>query len=456
MSQIFLSYRRAEHPALIGRIYDRLTSEFGQNSVFLDVDSIPLGIDFEPYLKQQISKCDVFVAIVGKEWLARIDRLHRKDDFIRIEIEGALQFKKPIIPLLVDTEMPRIGELPVELNAFLSRNGMKLDPGQGFHNNMARFIAEVSKTIRPANSDYSPATPLKRKTLGQIIMNVIDEIQQTLEHPGHIRGLTSGFADLDALIDGFHPSGTYVFAAEPGTGLSSLLSSIAQRVLLETESSILWIESDSNEEAVASRLLYGMAALHRDDVRRGLLTRKQQDCLASATRFLQKAKLSIAAINDEIQSFLTEQLHLERSDRPDLIVIDDLSLLSSPIGKTTFLDIVRFAKLARIPLICSIRVPLNKHPQTALDKFKESSLAQEILHAATFVGWLSVNRDIEDDEAEPIYVSKLTAILSKHGRLGEVFLNFWPQYMTFSRYDETTAGSWSAIVKSVEEKFRTR
>ncbi len=47
---IFISYRRSDTPDAVGRIYDRLVSEFGKARVFKDVDSIPLGQDFRGHL----------------------------------------------------------------------------------------------------------------------------------------------------------------------------------------------------------------------------------------------------------------------------------------------------------------------------------------------------------------------------------------------------------------------
>ena len=45
MSKILISYRREDSADVTGRIYDRLIQVFPQ-SVFRDVDSIPLGVDF--------------------------------------------------------------------------------------------------------------------------------------------------------------------------------------------------------------------------------------------------------------------------------------------------------------------------------------------------------------------------------------------------------------------------
>lgn len=46
MAQIFISYRRQETSHLAGRLYDRLADRFGEDRVFMDVDSIEPGLDF--------------------------------------------------------------------------------------------------------------------------------------------------------------------------------------------------------------------------------------------------------------------------------------------------------------------------------------------------------------------------------------------------------------------------
>ena len=46
MQNIFISYRRDDASDATGRIADVLRSKFGENLVFKDVDSVPLGSDF--------------------------------------------------------------------------------------------------------------------------------------------------------------------------------------------------------------------------------------------------------------------------------------------------------------------------------------------------------------------------------------------------------------------------
>ncbi|MEM7059014.1 MAG: toll/interleukin-1 receptor domain-containing protein [Pseudomonadota bacterium] len=128
MSQgrIFISYRRGTDGNAASRLYNQLAEVFGADRLFFDVDSIPPGIDFVEHLDGQVGKCEAFVAIIGPTWISAIEELHSETDFVRIEIESALQRKGiPVIPLLVDgAEMPTSDQLPDPLKPLVRRNGI--------------------------------------------------------------------------------------------------------------------------------------------------------------------------------------------------------------------------------------------------------------------------------------------------------------------------------------------
>jgi hypothetical protein len=52
MSKILISYRREDSADVTGWIYDRLVQQFGRQAVFVDVDSIPFGVDFRKHLDE--------------------------------------------------------------------------------------------------------------------------------------------------------------------------------------------------------------------------------------------------------------------------------------------------------------------------------------------------------------------------------------------------------------------
>ena len=63
---VFISYRREDSGGFAGRIYDRLVSRLGHDTVFFDVDAIPPGRDFVDVLSDRVGKCDALVAVIGK------------------------------------------------------------------------------------------------------------------------------------------------------------------------------------------------------------------------------------------------------------------------------------------------------------------------------------------------------------------------------------------------------
>jgi hypothetical protein len=53
---IFVSYRRGETGHVAGRLADRLMERFGPSRVFIDVDSIEPGVDFEEAIEGAIGR----------------------------------------------------------------------------------------------------------------------------------------------------------------------------------------------------------------------------------------------------------------------------------------------------------------------------------------------------------------------------------------------------------------
>jgi hypothetical protein len=148
---VFISYRRSDSADIAGRIYDRLKEHFGQENIFKDVDSIPLGVDFKEYLGRKVSECRVLLAVIGDSWVDARDssgkkRLEDPGDFVRIEIESALERGIRVIPLMVrNARMPAENELPVTLRKLVYKNGIPIRPDPDFHRDMDRLISSLEK-----------------------------------------------------------------------------------------------------------------------------------------------------------------------------------------------------------------------------------------------------------------------------------------------------------------------
>jgi hypothetical protein len=114
-------------------LYDYLKKTFGRNPVFIDVDKIPAGYDFASYLNVQLARCNVFLSLIGRNWLSTTDdhgisRIDKPDDFVRLEIMKALELKiENIIPVLVDgARLPNATDLPDPLKHLTLFNAAEL------------------------------------------------------------------------------------------------------------------------------------------------------------------------------------------------------------------------------------------------------------------------------------------------------------------------------------------
>jgi len=108
-----LCYRREDTQDAAGRLHDRLVDAFGAERVFMDIDSVPLGIDFVEHVAEQIGRCKAVIVMIGKQWRTIKDKKRRRrldndDDLVRAEIRAALQQKIPVIPVTVqNAAMPQ-------------------------------------------------------------------------------------------------------------------------------------------------------------------------------------------------------------------------------------------------------------------------------------------------------------------------------------------------------------
>jgi hypothetical protein len=163
---IFINYRRDDSTGMSGRLHDRLANAFGQKNLFMDVDHIPPGVDFVKHLNDQVAVCDVFLAVIGPNWLKAKNeegdpRLYDPDDFVTIEIAAALARDIRVIPVLVDdARMPKAGDLPETLKPLVRRHAVNVR-----HDHFGRDAQALIDRIREA----LPAKPARVTAKWQIV-----------------------------------------------------------------------------------------------------------------------------------------------------------------------------------------------------------------------------------------------------------------------------------------------
>jgi peptidoglycan hydrolase-like protein with peptidoglycan-binding domain len=187
MARITISYRRDDSGVITGRIFDRLATHFGRDSIFRDIDSIPPGADFREHINHVLDESDILLAIVGPKWLGTRGgqtRLDDEADPVRVEIETGLRKKMPVIPVLVlRGAMPRASQLPDSVKDFAYRHAVQIDAGQDFDVHAARLIRAMDRILRQ-KSGNSPVR-LRDETAEAMAIDA-ETSDVTLPLPGDI------------------------------------------------------------------------------------------------------------------------------------------------------------------------------------------------------------------------------------------------------------------------------
>ena len=164
---IFLSYRREDAAPYARLLQFQLSERIPDARVFMDLDSIEPGLDFAEVIREAVDSCAVLVALIGRQWATLTDeegrrRLDNPDDYVRFEVQTALERGVRVIPVLVDGARPlRQQQLPSELQKLARLNALELSYGRYEYdadrllNLLQRVLAAASGTATGRQS--SPA-----------------------------------------------------------------------------------------------------------------------------------------------------------------------------------------------------------------------------------------------------------------------------------------------------------
>jgi hypothetical protein len=216
---IFLCYRREQTAAHAGRIYDRLAEAFGEEAVFMDVDSIGLGLDFGRILDDAVSSCGVMMVLIGPLWAEIGDeqgrRLDDPGDYVRQEIEAGLRREVRVIPVLLSgATLPRPEELPEGLRPLVRRQAFRL-PDESFRS-QAQVLVErlrplVASAAQKTQAGAEPnwAVHATRKSFRLRVLRVqLSQTQHTITYKVHLFSNPTLLVDDVVIAEKISPAGT--------------------------------------------------------------------------------------------------------------------------------------------------------------------------------------------------------------------------------------------------------
>jgi hypothetical protein len=164
---IFLSYRREDAAPYARLLQHQLRERMPDVPVFMDLDSIEAGLSFAEHIREAVDSCAVMVALIGRQWTTITDeegrrRLDNPDDYVRFEVQAALERGVRVIPVLVDgARPPRREQLPPELVRLARLNALELSYGR-YEYDSGRLLDLIQRALAVELDAGSAAAAARR------------------------------------------------------------------------------------------------------------------------------------------------------------------------------------------------------------------------------------------------------------------------------------------------------
>lgn len=166
-------------------------------------------------------------------------------------------------------------------------------------------------------------------SLEDILAESFDRLDELHKDKGKIRGIPTGFKDLDNMLAGFQRSDLVVLAARPSMGKTALALNFAQNVAVKAKLPVLLFSLEMSKEQLVHRLLAAEAGVDAWNLRTGNLSDKDFEKIGAAMGSLSEATILIDDTPGITVSDLRTKARREMHKREiGLIIVDYLQLMS--------------------------------------------------------------------------------------------------------------------------------
>jgi predicted ATPase len=245
-ASVFISYRRQDSAPYAGRLYDALVELVGEGRVFMDVDTIQPGVDFEELTLSTLARSSVVLAVVGPGWLTAADehgrrRLDDGDDFVRREVELALANDVAVVPVLVaGARMPAREQVPASIAAFCRRQAVEMSD--------RRWRADVAHLVEVLERAGVPAAVREPRADTRSVES--DRGIRRRPLPVHRTRFVGREHDTEQVAEMLSTTGFVTITGPGGVGKSRLAVEVARRVEAEYADGVALAELASIDDPV--------------------------------------------------------------------------------------------------------------------------------------------------------------------------------------------------------------
>lgn len=288
-----------------------------------------------------------------------------------------------------------------------------------------------------------------------ILAEAFDRIDELHREKGKLRGVPTGFTELDKLLAGLQKSDLIIIAARPSVGKTSLALDIARQVAIKEKIPTGIFSLEMSKEQLVDRMLCAEAGVDLWKMRTGRLSDKNEDGdfprIGHAMGSLSEAPIFIDdSATANIMEIRTKARRLQAEHGLGLIIVDYLQLMESR-GRTDnrvqeVAEITRSLKAIsrelNIPVLAlsqlSRAVEMSTPAIPKLSHLRESGSIEQDADVVMFIYRKSTDRSFKPDEIPPEEKNIAEIHIAKHrnGPTGLIKLFFDEQRVSFKNLDK--------------------
>lgn len=278
-----------------------------------------------------------------------------------------------------------------------------------------------------------------------ILSESFDRLDELHKDKSKLRGVPTGFKDLDNLLAGLQPSDLAILAARPAMGKSTLAMNIAHHVAVSEGLSVLVFSLEMSKEQLVDRLLAAEAGIDAWGIRTGNLSDQDFEKLGQAMGTLSEAPIYIDDTPVISVFEMRTKARREQHKHPlGLVIVDYLQLMS---GSSTRSDnrvqeiseisrgLKAIARELNVPVLALSQLSRsveNRSPQIPqLADLRESGSIEQDADVVMFI----YREDYYNPETDRKNLTDVFIKKHRNGPTGNVELYFNPERLQFSTID---------------------
>lgn len=194
--------------------------------------------------------------------------------------------------------------------------------------------ADVEGLVNLAQSEVFAVSEQRNSTnyvtLEQVVPELYEELERNANRDGGLDGVPTGFAELDAKLNGLRAGQMIIIAARPGGGKSTLAMDICRSCAVHNNKAAAYFSLEMNRTELSMRLLAAESRVFLDRMIKGELESRDWQEIARTLDKISQAPLIVDdSPNMTMGEIRAKSRRMKQQFDIQLIVIDYLQLLTS-------------------------------------------------------------------------------------------------------------------------------